>query len=122
MVPGRLSWFFMVPGWFFHGSRLVFHGFYGSRLFFDGKYPVLNCPFSYLGTKLSVCLFGAKLSKLSVFTIWCQIARRQNCTAGKLSGANLFGANLSGAKLSVAKVSYHTQECYKTKLIEELRC
>ena len=30
MVPGRFSWFFMVPVWFFmvfQNSRLVFHGF-----------------------------------------------------------------------------------------------
>ena len=35
---------------------------------FANKVP--NCPFSYLGAKLSVCLFGAKLS---VFLSWCQI-------------------------------------------------
>ena len=24
MIPGRFSWIFMVPGRFFHGSRMVF--------------------------------------------------------------------------------------------------
>ena len=31
---------------------------------------VANCPFCYLGAKLSLCLLGAKVSG---FTIWCQI-------------------------------------------------
>ena len=39
---------------------------------------VANCPFCYLGAKLSVCILGAKLSvcllgaKVSGFTIRCQ--------------------------------------------------
>ena len=47
---------------------------------------VPNCPFSYLGAKLSVCLLGAKLSvcllgaELSVFTILVP-----NCPGAKLS-------------------------------------
>ena len=67
---------------------------------------VPNCPFYYVGAKLSWCQIvrcqivrfyyvGAKLS-------WCQIVRCQIVLV-----PNCPGAKLSGAKLSGAKLSYH---------------
>ena len=47
---------------------------------------VPNCPLSYYGAKLSVCLFGAKLS---VFTILVPYCPMPNCPDAKLSGAKL---------------------------------
>ena len=59
IVPGRFSWFFMVPGWFFmvpdrlfivcHGSRLTFMVFHGSRLVFHGSRLVFMV---FLGSRL----------------------------------------------------------------------
>ena len=48
---------------------------------------VPNCPFSYLGAKLSVCLFGAKLSEC---TILVPNSLVQNCLSAKLSSRHIF--------------------------------
>ena len=56
MVPGRFSWFFMVPGWLFHVSRLVFFVFHGSRsvfMVFHGSRLVFH-GFSYTFKKKAV--------------------------------------------------------------------
>ena len=37
MVPSKFSWFFMVPGWFFHGFRSALMVFHGPRLGFHGS-------------------------------------------------------------------------------------
>ena len=81
---------------------------------------VPNCPFYYVGAKLSWCQIvrcqivrfyyvGAKLS-------WCQIVRCQIVLV-----PNCPGAKLSGAKLSGAKLSYHPKTKTKTREGERLR-
>ena len=73
---------------------------------------VPNCPFYYVGAKLSGCQI-----------VRCQIVLVPNCPGAKLSafitlvpncplyylGAKFSGAKLSGAKLSGAKLSYNPE-------------
>ena len=72
----------------------------------DVIFFVPNCPFFYIGAKLSWCQIvrcqivrfyyvGAKLSGCQI--VQCHIVLVPNC----------LGAKLSGAKLSGAKLSYH---------------
>ena len=89
----------------------TFYYFLEENILFNYNLHVIfflvpNCPFYYVGAKLSWCQIvrcqivrfyyvGAKLS-------WCQIVRCQIVLV-----PNCPGAKLSGAKLSGAKLSYH---------------
>ena len=89
----------------------TFYYFLEENILFNYNLHVIfflvpNCPFYYVGAKLSWCQIvrcqivrfyyvGAKLS-------WCQIVRCQIVLV-----PNCSGAKLSGAKLSGAKMSYH---------------